>query len=152
MCRAALQLGGVGEGIVKHVDDVPIRESIKQVRAGAAPFHEALAPQQPQPLRYSGELLAQSFHNLRDAAFAGGQQLQQAQPRPIAQSAKNPAGALQRFGTGRSPVSRGVICRIAIGPRVQQGTSSHSTVSSSDEILELIAVLSSAGSAYFMKK
>jgi hypothetical protein len=55
------------------------------VVARATPFHQPFGPEHPQALRNGGELLAERRHDFRDAPFAARQQLQELQPRRIAE-------------------------------------------------------------------
>jgi hypothetical protein len=65
-------------------------------------------------LRHRGELFAERLHDFRHAAFAAGQQLQQAQARSIAESTEDPTRAIEGFGTRRTPLADGMVRDLAM--------------------------------------
>jgi hypothetical protein len=84
-CRA-VQLGRVGQRVQYQIDDVPIRQCIKNVIALASPDNQPLAAEQFQALRNSGELLAQCGNDFGNAQLLFLEQVKDAQASRIPHS------------------------------------------------------------------
>src|SRR5581483_5003647 len=89
-------------------------EGVVDVRPCAAARDEPLAAQEAQALRDGRELLAGGVHELRHAALAGHEQLQEPQPRRVPQGAEDPAGAFQVRGARDGARPGGVVVGMAV--------------------------------------
>lgn len=74
--------------------DVTVRQSVIDVLAGSPAGYEVFRPQDPQPLRDSGNLLAGGLGDFADAGLAGGEIGEQAKARGIAHGTEQARGAV----------------------------------------------------------
>jgi hypothetical protein len=104
--RFRFEFTGMRQRVLYQIDNVSIRQSVKNVSSFPAAANEFLPVENAKPLGDRRKLLVDRGHDFRDAHLSGLQKLQNPKTRGITHGAKQLRRPLQRHGIARTERDR----------------------------------------------
>lgn len=120
------------EGAAHDVDDVFVGKGVGDVPPVALAYDQVLGPQDAQPLGDGRQAVAGGDGEFRDAAGAGRQPGEQAEPALVADGSEQPDGAFDGAGTGHEVARQGgrMVVGMAVAVRVGSARRGHTVIMS----------------------